>query len=379
MAFFACKDDDNNSTQATATPTDSYPAIQAKFGGVIDLDNLDNYSAQAIPNYITKDNTTSNSISDKGATLGRVLFYDMELSIDRSISCASCHQQAFAFGDNNLQSDGVNGGKTGRHSMRLVNSRFSDETQFFWDERAATLEEQTTMPIQDHAEMGFSGQDGNPDLDDLLGRLQAIDYYQEFFQLVYGDSQVTEERIQNALAQFIRSIQSFDSKYDAGRSQTPNNNLNFSNFTAKENQGKQLFNTPPNQGGAGCAGCHRPPEFDIDPNSRNNGVIGNLADNANDLSNTRAPSLRDLSKDGILNGPLMHDGSLATLEAVIDHYDRIMVDPANNQLDVRLSGGPRGQGQDLQLTQDEKEALVAFLQTLEGDAIYTDSKWSSPF
>lgn len=75
----------------------------------------------------------------------------------------------------------------------------------------------------------------------------------------------------------------------------------------------------------------------------------------------------------------MHDGSLATLEAVIDHYDRIMVDPANNQLDVRLSGGPRGQGQDLQLTQDEKEALVAFLQTLEGDAIYTDSKWSSPF
>jgi len=95
------------------------------------------------------------------ATLGRVLFYDKQLSANGAIACASCHKQEFAFSDTAQQSVGLNGGLTGRHSMRLVNSRFADEVRFFWDERASSLEDQTTQPIQDHVEMGFSGENGN--------------------------------------------------------------------------------------------------------------------------------------------------------------------------------------------------------------------------
>ncbi len=385
---YACKKDSDTDAVAAAssvTPVQidpaNYPAIDAQFQGKIDLANLANYANQSRPNYILADNTAGNIITDQGATLGRVLFYDKELSIDRSLSCGSCHVQSHAFSDSSLQSVGVNGGMTARHSMRLNNARFGQEVNFFWDERASSLEEQTTMPIQDHAEMGFSGQNGNPDLDDLINRLQAIDYYREFFALVYGDEVVNEIRIQNALAQFIRSIESFDAKFDVGLAQTLNLNSPFPNYTAEENLGKNLFIAPPQQGGAGCQGCHQAPEFDIDPQTRNNGITGKIG-GGQDLLITRSPSLRDVvNSSGRLNGPLMHDGSKTSLLQVIDHYNLIVLDPTNNNLDPRLMSPPGGppQGQNLQLTVAEKSALVAFLETLSGSNVYTDEKWSSPF
>ncbi|MAD97351.1 MAG: cytochrome-c peroxidase [Flavobacteriaceae bacterium] len=349
--------------------------------GTIDLDNLFNYANQTVPNYITKDNTPgNNAIDDKIATLGRVLFYDKNLSNNNTIACASCHQQAFAFSDPLTTSLGLNGGNTGRHSMRLVNSRFADEVKFFWDERATSLEDQVTQPIQDHVEMGFSGTNGDPDFSALITKLSAITYYQNLFEFAFGDQTITEARMQLALAQFVRSIQSFDSKFDVGL-QAANGNVgpNFGNFTADENLGKRLFLDPPNRGGAGCAGCHRPPEFDIDPNSLNNGIIGVANGTGVDLTNTRSPSLRDLvNPNGDLNGPLMHDGSLTTLLAVIDHYNAIPNNAANTNLDQRLN--PPGQGnQNLNLTNDEKTALEAFLKTLTGTDVYTNEKWSDPF
>ena len=353
--------------------------------GTIDITNLFNYANQPIPNYINlndKDNTpNNNAITDAGATLGRVLFYDKNLSANNTIACASCHQQAFAFSDPATLSVGLNGELTGRHSMRLVNTRFAEEVRFFWDERATSLEDQSTQPIQDHVEMGFSGADGDPSLNDLITKLSAIDYYQELFPLAFGDNTITEDRLQRALSQFIRSIQSFDSKYDEGRARVNNNNAPFPNFTAQENLGKTLFSTNPNQNGAGCQACHNAPTFDIDSNSRNNGVVGVAGDpNAIDVTNTRAPSLRDLvNPEGELNGPLMHDGSLTSLMEVINHYNQIVPVPGNNNLDNRLRGGRGGQGQNLQLTQDEKAALEAFLRTLTGKAIYTDERWSDPF
>jgi cytochrome c peroxidase len=348
--------------------------------GTIDLDNFFDYAGQSYPNYINKDNTpTTNQVDNKIATLGRVLFYDKNLSSNNTIACASCHQQAFAFGDPATTSTGLNGGQTGRHSMRLINSRFSDEGKFFWDERATSLEDQTTKPIQDHVEMGFSGTNGDPNFDDLIVKLSAIDYYQTLFDFAYGDTTINEDRIQKALAQFIRSIQSFDAKFDIGRGMVANNGQDFPNFTAQENQGKQLFLNPPNIGGAGCAGCHRPPEFDIDPNSLNNGIIsvaGSTTDT--DITNTRAPSLRDMvHPNGNLNGPLMHDGSLATLLEVVNHYNAIPNNPANTNLDNRLRMGPNTQT--LNLTDDEKNALVAFLGTLTGVDVYTNEIWSDPF
>ncbi|MBA2746065.1 MAG: cytochrome-c peroxidase [Flavisolibacter sp.] len=149
----------------------TYSAINNAFGARIDPFNLSNYANQFRPGYITKDNTGSNPISDSKATLGRVLFYDKNLSIDNSISCGSCHRQEFAFSDTATSSRGVDGGTTGRHSMRLINSRFGTETKFFWDERAVSLEAQTTQPIKDHAEMGFSGVNGRPSISTLIKML----------------------------------------------------------------------------------------------------------------------------------------------------------------------------------------------------------------
>ena len=208
----------------------------------------------------------------------------------------------------------------------------------------------------------------------------------ELFKFAYGSEEITETKIQFALAQFIRSIQSFDSKYDVGRALAANDGQPFSNFTAQENQGKNLFLSPPvfdangvrTSGGLGCAGCHRAPEFDIDPNSLNNGIIGTIAGTGIDTGNTRAPSLRDLVRtDGTTNGPMMHTGVITTLQAAIGHYGTINIAPGNNNLDPRLT--PRGVGQQLNLNATEVNAVIAFLRTLSGTDVYTNTKWSNPF
>jgi len=223
FALFSCSSDDSNDL----TPVDPNQGAGFDFSEFFtaNFDALPNYANQTIPDYITRDNTTNNPITDNGAMLGRVLFYDKNLSFDNTIACVSCHKQTLAFGDDASQSVGV-AGVTGRHSMRLANSRFSDEDHFFWDERANTLEEQTTMPIQDHIEMGFSGENGDPDFNDLITKLENITYYPELFNRAFGSTAITETRMQNALAQFIRSIQSFDSRYDVGRAQVANDGQN---------------------------------------------------------------------------------------------------------------------------------------------------------
>jgi cytochrome c peroxidase len=376
LLLTSCSTDDNtNSTNVDFDFSEYF---------TIDFNNLYNYASQSTPAYITKDNTFENQITNKGATLGRILFYDKNLSSNNTISCSSCHQQENAFSDTNSQSVGVNG-LTGRHSMRLINSRFSNETNFFWDERATSLESQTTMPIQDHNEMGFSGTDGDQNFNDLIIKLNNVPYYPELFEFTFGSQLITEERIQNALAQFIRSIQSFDSKYDIGRTAAPNDNTPFTNFTTNENNGKQLFLTPPTfnvngirtSGGIGCAGCHQAPEFDIDTNSLNNGVIGTALGIGTDFEVTRSPSLRDVVKvNGESNGPFMHIGVSNNLATVIDHYNEITI-AGNTNLDPRLT--PGGNPQQLNMTQQEKDDVITFIRTLAGADVYINDKWSNPF
>lgn len=395
LLFFAsCSKNDTSaiipstsSTIQVATTVDPYAAIKLVFGSTIDPTKLENYANQSKPAYILKNNLGNNVITDKTATLGRVLFYDKQLSINNKVSCASCHQQNFAFGDTAIVSKGVEGGLTIRHSMRLINTRFANEAKFFWDERAASLNVQTSMPIQDHLEMGFSGENGRGDFATLTSKLSTINYYKELFKFTFGDTIVTENRIQNALTSFISSIQSFDSKYDLGRAQVNNDNQPFPNFTATENQGKTLFITPPVfnaaglriTGGLGCNGCHNAPEFDIDPATLNNGITG-IANSSTglDISNTRAPSLRDITNAaGVVNTPMMHTGVLRSLRAVINHYNTITPIPRNTNLDPRLR--PGGNGQNLNLTELEIAAVVAFMQTLGGNNVYVDKKWSNPF
>ncbi|HRV56090.1 MAG TPA: cytochrome c peroxidase [Mangrovimonas sp.] len=376
----------NSNSTDNYQDADPYPNISAAFGNTIELDNLPNYVNQTVPNYITKNNSLGNSISNEIATLGRVLFYDVNLSVDNTVSCATCHQQSHGFSDTEVASNGVNG-QTVRHSMRLINVLFSDEVKFFWDERAETLEAQTTMPIKDHGEMGFSGENGDLSFEDLLEKLNGIGYYNELFTFAFGNSNITEDRIQQALSQFVRSIQSFDTKYDEGRAQAGNDGVPFPNYTIQENQGKNLFLAPPQfdgngsriGGGIGCAGCHTPPEFSIEPNTLNNGIIGVIGSTSDiDINNTKAPTLRELfSVDGSLNGPFMHTGAFVNLQQVMTHYDNIIVPLGNTNIDPKLL--PQGNPQQLNLTTEEINSVIAFLRTLSGTDVYTNTKWSNPF
>lgn len=381
LLFSSCSKDSVSDYEAI----DPHATLQSTFGTKIDLENLANYANQPIPDYITIDNTAGNPITDKGATLGRVLFYDKKLSSNNSISCSSCHKQSLAFGDNAVASVGVNG-TTSRHSMRLVNNRFSKETKYFWNERAVDLETQATMPIKDHAEMGFSGTNGDASFADLITKLSAVPYYKVLFKFVYGSEEITEHKMQLALAQFVRSIQSFDSKFDIGKANATFDTDVFTNYTAQEQEGKNLFLTEASYdqngfrfggGGIACANCHLSPTFSINPISKNIGLIGSIGNpSAIDLNNTKSPSLRDLfDTNGLQNGPMMHTG--ISLEEVYNHYSLSQINPLNTNLDSHFF--PKGTYLTLDISKQERAAVTAFLKTLSGTNVYVDAKWSNPF
>jgi len=187
--------------------------------------SLPNYANQALPAYyagaVTREvvGLTANPITDAGATLGRVLFYDTQLSRTNNMSCASCHAQSLAFGDSAQFSVGYEGGLTGAHSMRLTNARFNASGRYFWDKRAPSLEAQTTEPVKDSIEMGFDASHGGITV--MLARLQGLPYYPPLFRLAFGTDVITETRVQQALAQYVRSILATNSKWDAGFATIP--------------------------------------------------------------------------------------------------------------------------------------------------------------
>jgi cytochrome c peroxidase len=310
------------------------------------------------------DNTPKdNPVTDPGATLGRVLFYDTRLSANNTVSCGSCHVQKNAFVDPNRFSKGFEGKQTDRHAMNLVNLRYYTRGRFFWDERGRTLEETVLLPIQSRIEMG-------QDLNRLMEILAADKHYPELFKKAFGDEQVTPERTGKALAQFLRSMVSCQSKFDDGLAKVASVRDDFPNFTVQENRGKALFVRH-------CASCHLPGQdvsFTLF-SPRNNGLdadhkaadggIGDITLNRRQLGEFKSPSLRNVAH----TAPYMHDGRFDTLEKVIDHYSK-EVKPHPN-----LSPGMAR----LNFTDNEKAALLAFLKTLTDQKFLTDPKFSDPF
>ncbi|MFM7710099.1 MAG: cytochrome-c peroxidase [Ferruginibacter sp.] len=147
------------------------------------------FPTDVVNNLANMDNTpVNNPISDYGATLGRVLFYDIDLSQNRTISCASCHLQKFSFSDTARFSRGFNGQLTKRNSMGLIHARFQRNSSFFWDNRASSLEQQVLMPIVSTVEMGLT-------LDTLVARIAAKPFYAQLFQNAFGSSTVNTDRI----------------------------------------------------------------------------------------------------------------------------------------------------------------------------------------
>lgn len=322
------------------------------------------------------DNTpTTNPITNDGATLGRVLFYDKKLSANGTIACASCHKQDKGFSDDAILSLGFNSGTTGRHSMTLINSRFYQRGRYFWDERAPTLEEQVLMPFQDPVEMGMT-------LEQVVSKVEEQTYYPELFQKAFGSTEITSDKISKALAQFVRSIVSFSSKYDQGRAMVASPGANFPNFTTEENTGKNIFfQTIPNGGGA-CFGCHTTEAFiSANPGPQNNGLdatsttdlgAGTVFNNPIFIGRFKTTSLRNIE----LTAPYMHDGRFATLEQVVEHYNSgIKAHPTLSPALTDANGNPV----QLNLTSSQKAALVAFLKTLTDNSVSTETKWSNPF
>jgi cytochrome c peroxidase len=323
-------------------------------------ENLANYSNPALPAHFRNNNVNNidttpnnNPTTDAGATLGRVLFYDKNLSINNTISCASCHSQAQGFSDRARLSVGFNGGLTGRHSMGLSNARYYGPNRFFWDERANSLEDQALRPIQDPVEMGET-------LDNVVLKLEASDFYADLFDAAFGSPEIDSEGIANALAQFIRSMVSYRSKFDAGVAS------NFSNFTQQEEQGRRLFNSPRTN----CRACHAG-DLQVLDRARNTGLDATITDAGAGNGRFKSPSLRNIS----VRAPFMHDGRFNTLEQVVEFYNSGVQD--NPGLDNRLSRN--GQPVRMNFTAQESAALVSFLDTLTDTALLTDAAFSDPF
>ncbi len=346
---------------------------------LIDPANLPVYAGVGLPSYYTpallqrEDRTPlNNPLTNAGATLGRVLFFDTRLSINQAVSCASCHAVDATFGDSarfSLGFDGVR--RTDVHSMRLVNARFNESARYFWDRRAPTLEAQTTQPVQNELEMGFDAAHGG--LDAALARLRGTAFYGRLFKLAFGDSTIVADRVQRALAQYVRAITSTQSRWDLAYAQVappanlpPNFLAPLPGFTAEETHGQQLFIQPVNAGGAGCAGCHVPPTFSLSAASRSNGL------DAGETRIFRSPSLKNVG----LSRHFMHDGRFNSLEAVVAFYNAgVQAGPATDPRLLTGSGQPRR----LNLSAADQAALVAFMRTLNDSSVLADPRFVDPF
>ena len=313
------------------------------------------------------------------ATLGRVLFYDVNLSANRTVRCASCHVQVHAFTDPLIRSQGLLGVRTRRNSMALTNARFNPTGRYLWDEAAPSLEDQVLLPFVDPLEMGLTA-------GELTARVESQAYYRPLFEDAFGDGQVTDDRVATALAQFIRAMVSFGSPYDQGRLQVSAPLDPFPNLTDEENEGKRLFFTPIAEGGGSCSSCHIGEAQVSRPDGpANNGVDPPILDVAvpdlgrfevtgdvTDIGRFRVPSLRNVA----VTAPYMHDGRLASLDEVIEHYNT-MIQPHEN-LAPELQDGA-GDPVRLGFTGEQVAALVAFLETLTDDEFLSDERFAEPF
>ena len=329
----------NDTTISVPTSTNT---IVANAGMALQLPAaVFNYTNITLPAYMAaalaaSDNTPlNNPITNNGATLGRVLFYDKVLSKNNTISCGSCHRPDMSFSDSAIKSRGFLGGLTARHSMRLLNVRYYRSGKMFWDERSNTLEDQVLQPIQNTTEMGLT-------LDELVTKVSAQNYYPDLFQKAFGSTAITTDKVSKALAQFVRSIVTYQSKYDKVKQ-------GLAGFTTDESDGENIFLT---RGNVTCAGCHAPPMF-LTSNPERPFALADAADRGiNNQDRFKSGSLRNIAA----TGSYFHNGSVATLSDML----------AGN---IPQHGVPP----------QDRQKLLAFLQTLTDVTTVADVKFSNPF
>lgn len=323
------------------------------------------------------DDGQSGTINNHLATLGRVLFYDEKLSSLNNVSCGTCHKQRFCFSDGLALTPGVMNKLTDRNTMQLVNVR--QQTFFLWDSRAGTIPQQVLMPITNHIEMGIT------DMDALMQRISAIDYYPALFEAAFGSNEVNSEKVAMAMAEFVRSMVSYRSKFDRAYNiltGEPDSTV----MNKEEIHGFHLFNhkfqCDKCHGGANFAGSGGSDAANIglDMHYEDPGMGGwSGIEEFNGVF--KVPALRNV----MVTGPFMHDGRFATIEETIEHYSSGIQPHVN--LDFRLvnalppPSGPPGSGiaGGFHMTAQEKHALIAFMKTLTDDYFLNDVRYSDPF
>lgn len=317
-------------------------------------------------------------ITNEGAALGRVLFYDKILSIDNSVSCGSCHHQAIGFADGDRFSTGFNKDLTDRNAPPISN--LYDDNLLFWDGRSTSIEDLVLRPIRNHKEMGME------DMDFLIAKIKAAPYYSDLFTAAFGNEEVTSAKVADAMTQFIKSMIGCNSPMDRFT-------FEGSGLSPLAQQGMNIF-----FGEGQCYNCHSGPDFNdrggfftdpfFPPNGGGFGWSQDIADIGLDEKYSdvgmgvfdealvgvfKIPSLRNVA----LTAPYMHDGRFATLEDVVNHYNSGIKRSPN--LDNVLKTWDTGDAIQLGLDDGEKAALVAFLHSLTDEGYMKDERFSDPF
>jgi cytochrome c peroxidase len=321
------------------------------------------------------------------ATLGRVLFYDKNLSKDRKISCASCHDQKLAFADSKAFSEGANNKVTTRNSLALgsvlnfslyYGNEIYGRVPFFWDNRATTVQEQSRMTLTNPNEMDMH-------MGQVVDRVKEYDFYIPLFKKAFTNPEfksadINEQNVLDALSAFVNAIPVYNSRWDvelekhfAVYKSTENiANVEFKGYTAEENLGKKIYLQQ-------CATCHGASMGSPGETRANNGLAINYKDrgiveisgDSKDNGLFKVPTLRNI----LLTKPYMHDGSLADIDAVLDHYSNNIKNHPNLSLKLKTNGSPKR----MAFTVDEREALKAFFATLTDDKLMDDERFSDPF
>ena len=310
-----------------------------------------------IPDYFPEVtyNFEANPPTEKGFELGKKLFYDGKLSSDGVVSCGFCHIQDFSFTHHtHIVSHGVNGALGTRNAQPLQNMIFMNE--FTWDGAAESLDAQPIIPITAEVEM-------NESFSNIIDKLQADEEYPQLFAEAFENGEVNTDNMLKAISQFLVMMVSADSKYDKILKNEG------SQFTAEEEAGKVLFDQK-------CATCHAGVLF-TDQSYRNNGLPidpeyddegrSRITGLQADKYKFKVPSLRNIQ----ITYPYMHDGRFQTLAQVLDHYDSGMVVTEN--LDPVFQ---QNENLGISLTEDEKQKIIAFLETLTDDNFLLDDRFA---
>jgi cytochrome c peroxidase len=335
----------SDATAATAAGTTTTTTLQPTLPATA-FNYVMTYPAHIQNALLLNDNTPGdNPITNDGATLGRVLFYDKQLSKNNTVSCGSCHQQQFSFDDTARLSKGFAGAFTARNSMALLNVRFYKSGKMFWDERAASVEKQALQPIQNQNEMGMT-------LAELETKVKALSYYPALFQKAFGSTQIDSVLIAKAIAQFERSIVTWQSKYDLVKQ-------GLAAFTPAEAQGEQLFLNAGAPANPTCASCHTPPMF-LNSAAPAFGFPDPNDAGINGQNRFKAGSLRNIG----IRSSLFHNGVIPNIQAMF------------------TAGAPGSGTQPIPahtVAPQDVQLLTAFLNTLTDNSILTETKFSNPF